>query len=149
MSPTVVAATATPSPNMLLVSTAPTPDPTPSSNSTSVLDSTSAFKPLNIRVVVHQPDQFRKGALSKEELSAIKKAVETIPWGRNSNPKAAAGEDYAGIIRECKKSSVHDLLADLVTEAVSNDYQSNNGCSKRSLDRSEYRRIRCETGDER
>jgi hypothetical protein len=126
MSPTVVAATATPSPNMLQVSTAPTPDPTPASNSTSVLASTSALKPLNIRVVIHQPDQFRKGALSKEELSAIKKAVVTIPWSRNSNPKAAADEDYSAIIRECKESSVHDLLEDVITEAVSNDYQPNN-----------------------
>jgi len=124
--PTVVAATATPGPNMLLVSTAPTPDPTPDSNSTPILDSTSALKPLNIRVVLHRPDQFRKGALSAEELSAVNKAIKIIPWSRNSNPKAAADEDYAAIIKECKVSNVHDLLADVITEAVSNDYQPNN-----------------------
>jgi hypothetical protein len=124
--PALVAATATPSPNMLLASTAPTPDPTPTSNSTPVLDSTSALKPLTSRVVLHQPDQFRKGALSTEELSAVKKAIKIIPWSRNSNPKAAADEDYAAIIKVAKVSNVHDLLADVITEAVSNDYQPNN-----------------------
>jgi hypothetical protein len=124
--PTAVAATATPSPNMLLVSTAPTPDPTPDSSSTPVIDSTPAPKPLKSRVVLHQPDQFRKGALSTEELSAVNKAIKIIPWSRNSNPKAAADEDYAAIIKECKASSIHDLLADVITEAGSNDYQPNN-----------------------
>jgi hypothetical protein len=121
-----VVASAMPSPNLLLVTTVSTPDPTPESTRTPILVSTPELKPLKSRVVKHQPDQFRRGALSKEELFAIKKAVETIPWSRNSNPKAAADEDYAAIIRECKESSVHDLLADLITEAVSNDYQPNN-----------------------
>jgi hypothetical protein len=124
--PLVVAASATPGPDMRLVSTAPTPDPTPDPNSTPVLDSNTALKPLNSRVVLHQPDQFRKGALSTEELSAVNQAIKVIPWSRNANPKAAADEDYAAIIKECKVSSVHDLLADVVTEAVSNDYQPNN-----------------------
>jgi hypothetical protein len=119
-----VAAAATPSPNGLLVSTTPTPDPT--STPTPALVSTPTLKPLKGRVVKHQPDQFCKGALSKEELSAIKKAIKTIPWSRNSDPKAAANEDYAAIVVECEKSSVHDLLTDLITEAVSNDYQPNN-----------------------
>jgi hypothetical protein len=124
--PLVVTATATPSPDMLLVAAAPTPDPTPAVNSTPVLDSTTALKPLNSRVVLHQPDQFRKGALSAEEFSAVNQAIKVIPWSRNANPKAAADEDYAAIIKECKVNSVHDLLADVITEAVSNDYQPNN-----------------------
>ena len=94
----------------------PTPTPTPVSTPT----------PLKSRVVKHQPDQFRKGAISKEELSAIKKAIRAIPWSRNSDPKAAADEDYGAILKECEKSRVHDLLTDLITEAVSNDYQPNN-----------------------
>jgi hypothetical protein len=87
---------------------------------------TPTLKPLKRRVVKHQPDQFRVGAISKEELSAIKKAIKTIPWSRNSDPKAAADEDYAAIVKECEKSAVNGLLTDLVTEAVSNDYQPNN-----------------------
>jgi outer membrane biosynthesis protein TonB len=133
-----VATTPTPNPNTPLVSTTPaatpiatptptpTPDPTPERTPTPTPVSTPTSKPLKSRVVKHQPDQFRKGALSKEELSAIKKAIKTIRWSRNSDPKAAADEDYAAIVRECQKSSVHDLLTDLVTEAVSNDYQANN-----------------------
>jgi hypothetical protein len=76
--------------------------------------------------VKHQPDQFRKGAISKEQLAAIKNAIRNIPWSRNGDPKAAADEDYAAIVKECEKSSVHDLLTDLITEALSNDYQPNN-----------------------
>ena len=125
-STTAVAATPTLSPNMLLASTTPTPDPTPQSTSTPTSVSTFTLEPLKIRVVKHQPDQFRKGALSKEELSAITKAIKTIPWSRNSNPQAAANEDYAAIVKECEKSGVHDLLTDLITEAESNDYQPNN-----------------------
>jgi hypothetical protein len=121
---TAVAAAATPSPNSLLVSTTPTPDPP--STPTPALVSTPTLKPLKGRVVKHQPDQFCKGALGKEELSVIKKAIKTIPWSRNSDPKAAANEDYAAIAEECEKSGVHDLLTDLITEAVSNDYQPNN-----------------------
>ena len=49
-----------------------------------------------------------------------------IPLSRNSDPKAAAGEDYAAIVKECQKSSVHDLLTDLIAEAASNDCQPNN-----------------------
>ena len=52
--------------------------------------------------------------------------MKTIPWSRNSDPKAAADEDYAAIVKECEKSGGQDLLADLVTEALSNDYQPNN-----------------------
>ena len=99
--------------------------PTQSTPATSV-EPTPTPKPLKSRVVKHQPNQFRKGALSKEELSAIKKAIRTIEWSRNSDPKAAADEDYAAIVKECEKSSVHDLLADLITEAASNDYQPGN-----------------------
>jgi hypothetical protein len=104
----------------------PTPDPAPEPTSTPTPVSPTTSKPLKNRVVKHQPDQFRKGALNKEEVSAIKKAIKTIPWSRNSDPKAAADEDYAAIVKECEKSTVHDLLTDLVTEAVSNDYQANN-----------------------
>ena len=121
-----VAPSATPSPNVLLVSTTPTPDPTPESTPAPTLVSTPTPEPLQSRVVKHQPDQFRKGGISKEELSAIKKAIEAIPWSRNSNPIAAADEDYAAIVKACEKSSAHDLLADLITEAASNDYQPNN-----------------------
>ncbi len=121
-----VATTPTPSPNMPLASTTRTPDPILGPTPTPTPVSTPTPKPLKSRVVKHQPDQFRKGAISKEELSAIKKAIKTIPWSRNSDPKAAADEDYAAIVKECEKSSVHDLLTDLITEAVSNDYQPNN-----------------------
>ena len=121
-----IATTPTPSPNMLLASTTPTPDPTPEPTPTPTLVSTPTPRPLKSRVVKHQPDQFRKGAISKEELSAIKKAITAIPWSRNSDPKAAADEDYAAILKECEKSRVHDLLTDLITEAVSNDYQPHN-----------------------
>ena len=123
-STTSVAATPTLSPNMLLASATPTPDPTPQSTPTPT--SVSTLEPPKIRIVKHQPDQFRKGALSKEELSAIKNAIKTIPWSRNSDPKTAADEDYAAIVKECEKSSMHNLLTDLITEAVSNDYQPNN-----------------------
>jgi hypothetical protein len=121
-----VAATPTPSPNMLLASTMPPPNPTAPSISTPTPVSTFTLAPLNSRVVKHQPDQFRKDAISKAELSAIKNAIKNIPWSRNSNPQAAANEDYAAIVKECAKSSVHDLLQDLITEALSNDYQPNN-----------------------
>jgi hypothetical protein len=123
-STTAVAATPTLTPNMLLASTTPTPDPTPQSTPTPT--SVSTLEPLKIRILKHQPDQFRKGALGKEELSAINNAIKTIPWSRNSNPQAAANEDYAAIVKECEKSGVHDLLTDLITEAESNDYQPHN-----------------------
>ena len=123
---TAVAATPTSSPNLLLASTTATPDPTPELTPTPTPVSTPTPKPLKSRVVKPQPDQFRKGAISKEELSAIKKAIKTIPWSRNSDPKTAADEDYAAIVKECEKSSMHNLLTDLITEAVSNDYQPNN-----------------------
>jgi len=111
---------------MLLASTTPTPDPAPEPTLTPIPVSTPTPAPLKSRVVKHQPDQFRKGAIGKEELSAIKKAIRAIPWSRNSDPKAAADEDYAAIVKECEKSSVHDLLTDLITEAASNDYQPHN-----------------------
>jgi hypothetical protein len=122
---TVVAST----PGILPVSTIPRPEATPKSaqsRPTTTVDPTPTPKLLKRRVVKHQPDQFRKGAISKDELSAIKTAVKTIPWSRNSDPKAAADEDYAAIVKECEKSSEHGLLTDLVTEAVSNDYEPNN-----------------------
>jgi hypothetical protein len=125
---TPVATTATSTPSILPVSPPklePTPEFTQSTRTTPV-EPTPTLKPLKSRVVKHQPDQFRKGAISKEELSAIKKAIRAIPWSRNSDPKAAADEDYAAIVKQCQKSSVRDLLTDLITEAVSNDYQPNN-----------------------
>jgi hypothetical protein len=121
-----VATTPTPGSNKFLASTTSTPDPTPQSTPTPTTVSTVTFEPLKIRVVKHQPDQFRKGAMSAEEFSAIKQAIKNIPWSLNSNPKAAANEDYAAIIKACEESDVHDLLTDLVTEAISNDYQPNN-----------------------
>jgi hypothetical protein len=123
---TAAATTPAPSSHILLASMTPISNPIPQSTpaSTPVLALTPV--PLKIRVVEHQPDQFRKGAISTEELSAIQKAIEAIPWSRNSDPKAAAKEDYAAIVKECQKSSVPDLLPDLITEAVSNDYQPNN-----------------------
>jgi hypothetical protein len=108
--------------NMSLASMTSTPDPTPQSTPVS----TVTLEPLKIRIVQHQPDQFRKGAISAEEFAAIKQAIKKIPWSLNSNPKAAAHEDYAAIVKASKESSVHDLLTDLVTEAISNDYQPNN-----------------------
>ena len=122
---TAVATTATRSPNMPLASTTPIPAPTPESTPTPILVSINALEPLKSRVVKHQPDQFRKGAISKEEFAAIEKAIKIIPWSRNSNPEAAADEDYAAIVKVCEKSNVHDLLTDLIAEAVSNDYQPN------------------------
>jgi hypothetical protein len=103
---------------IILVSVTPTPMPSP------LLAATP--EPLKTRVVKHQPDQFRKGAMSKEELSALNKAIQSIQWSRNPDPKAAANEDYTAIVKECEQSSVGDLLTDLVTEAIANDYQPNN-----------------------
>jgi hypothetical protein len=126
---TTVATTATSTPGILSVSTTPKHEPTlekTQSTPTTTVKPTPTPKPLKSRVVKHQPNQFRKGALVQEELSAIKKAIRTIQWSRNSDPKAPADEDYAAIAKECEKSSVHDLLADLITEATSNDYQPGN-----------------------
>ena len=124
------AATAvTPTPSILPVPTTPRLEPTPEpSRSTlrATVQPTPTLKPLKSRVVRHQPNQFRKGALGKEELTAVKKALRGIQWSRNSDPKAAALEDYKAIVKECATSSVHDLLADLITEAASNDYQPGN-----------------------
>ena len=83
-------------------------------------------QPLKSREIKHQPDRFRNGAISKEELSAIKKAIKTIQWSLNSHPKAAADEDYAAIVKECENSGVRYLVTDLITEAASNDYQPGN-----------------------
>ena len=52
--------------------------------------------------------------------------MRTIHWSRNPDPQAAAYEDYAAIAKECEKNSDRDLLADLITEAASNDYQPGN-----------------------
>jgi hypothetical protein len=126
MPATAVVAAPAPSPNMAVASTTPTPDATAQSTPNSTPISTITLEPLKVRVVKHQPDQFRKGAINQEELSAIKKAIKNIAWSRNANPKAAASEDYASIVKECKKSGEHDLFTDLITEAVSNDYQPDN-----------------------
>jgi hypothetical protein len=125
---TTVAITPTSTPKILPVATTPTPEATPEPTPTSTPETTPTptLKPLKSRVVKHHPDQFRRGALSKEELAALKKALKAIPWSRNSDPKAAADEDYASIVKECEKSSVNYLLEDLITEAESNDYQPNN-----------------------
>ena len=126
---TSVATGATSTPSSLPISTTPGPEPTPTptqSKPAETVHPTPTPKPLKSRVVRHQPNQFRKGALSKEELSAIKKTISTIQWSRNSDPQAAAHEDYAAITKECEKSSVRDLLTDLITEAASNDYQPGN-----------------------
>jgi hypothetical protein len=128
-STTTVTHAATSPPSVLPTSGTPGPEPTPEptqSTRTETVHPTPKPKPLKSRVVKHQPNQFRKGALSKVELSAINKAMRTIQWSRNSDPQAAAHEDYAAIAKECEKSSVHDLLADLITEAASNDYQPGN-----------------------
>jgi len=94
--------------------------------SATIVAPTPAPKPLRSRVVRHQPNQFRQGALSKEELAALKKAIRTIKWSRNSDPKAAADEDYAAIVKECQNSRLHALLADLITEAAASGYRSDN-----------------------
>jgi hypothetical protein len=91
-SPIAVAATRTPDPDKLIASTTLTPT------------STFTPEPLKDRVVEHQPGQFRQGAISVEELLAIQTAIETISWSRNSNPEAAANEDYAAIVKECEKA---------------------------------------------
>jgi hypothetical protein len=125
---TTVATTATPAPILPVPATPrrePTPEPT-HSTPTTTFELTPTVKPLKGRIVKHQPNQFRKGALSNEKLTAIKKALRTIKWSRNSDPKAAAVEDYEAIVKECATSSVHDLLADLIIEAASNDYQPGN-----------------------
>jgi len=115
-----VATTPTPNPDIQLASTAPAPTPEP------IPLSKSSLPPLKSRVVSHQPNQFRKGAVDKDELIAIEKAIKSIPWSLNSNPETAANEDYSAIVKECQKSGEDNLLADLVAEAVSNDYQPNN-----------------------
>ena len=128
-SSTTAGTTANSAPSILSASTTPSLQPTPEpapSTPTATVGPTPTPKPLKSRVIKHQPNQFRTGALSKEELSAIKKAIRTIQWSRNSDPKAAADEDYAAIAKECEKSNVHDLLADLITEAASNAYQPDN-----------------------
>jgi hypothetical protein len=117
----------TPTPELTLTpKPTPTPELTLTPKPTSTPELTSARKLLKSREVKHQPDQFRKGALRKEELSAIKKALKNIQWSRNSDPKAAADEDYAAILKECQNSNLHYLLTDLITEAASNDYQPGN-----------------------
>src|ERR1700730_161903 len=88
-SATAVATAPTPSPTMVVASTTPTPNATAQSTPNSALVSTINLEPLKVRVVKHQPDQFRKGAINQEELSAIKKAIKNISWSRNANPKAA------------------------------------------------------------
>jgi hypothetical protein len=120
------AATPTPNPNVQLASTAPASAPIPQSAPEPIPLSNSTFEPLKSRVVNHQPDQFRTGALGKEQLIAIEKAIKSIPWSLNSNPEAAAKEDYSAIVKECEKSGENDLLEDLIAEAASNDYQPNN-----------------------
>lgn len=117
---------------MLLPTATPRPEQTPKAAPTPTPEPTSTPKLLKGRVVKHQPDQFRKGALSKEETSALKKAIKAIAWSRNSDPKAAADEDYAAMVKEYENSDVHYQLADLITEAVSNDYQPNNEEATRS-----------------
>jgi hypothetical protein len=121
-----VVTTPTPNPNIQVASTAPAPDPISLVTPKPIPASKTALEPLKSRVVNHRPDQFRKGAVGKDELLAIQKAIGSIPWSLNGNPEAAADEDYSAIVRECKKSGEHDLLADLIAEAVSNDYQPNN-----------------------
>jgi hypothetical protein len=83
-------------------------------------------QPLKNREIKHQPDRFRNGAISREELSAIKKAIKTIQWSRDSNPKTAADKDYAAIVKECKNSNLRYQVTDLITEAASNDYRPGN-----------------------
>jgi hypothetical protein len=128
-SPTAVAATPTPSPNRLLASATPPLASTLQCITTPTPGSTVTLEPLKSRVVKHQPDQFRTGAVSKAELTAIKNALKTIPWSRNSNPQAAAKEDYAAIVKESEKSGMGDLLQDLLTEALSNDYKPNDAAA--------------------
>jgi hypothetical protein len=126
MSVITVATTPTPNPEVRLASSAPTPAPAAQFTPEPIPLSNSTLEPLKSRVVNHQPDQFRKGAVGKEELIAIEKAIKSIPWSLNSNPEAAANEDYSAIVKECQKSGEGNLLADLIAEAVSNDYQPNN-----------------------
>jgi hypothetical protein len=121
-----VATTPAPNQNIRLVSTAPAPVPSPQFTPEPVPQSKSTLEALKSRVVKHQPDQFRKGAVGDDELIAITKALKSIPWSLNANPEAAAHEDYSAIVKECEKSGEHDLLEDLIAEAVSNDYQPNN-----------------------
>jgi hypothetical protein len=120
-----VATTPTPNPDIQLASTS-APAPIPQFTPEPIPVSKSTPEALKSRVVNHQPDQFRKGAVGKDELVAIKKAIKSIPWSLNANPEAAANEDYSAIVKECEKSGEHELLADLVAEAASNDYQPNN-----------------------
>ncbi len=121
-----MAITPTPEPAIQLASSTSAPAPIPPVTPEPIPVPKSTLEPLKSRVVNHQPDQFRKGAVGKDELIAIKKAMESIAWSLNANPEAAANEDYSAIVRECEKSGEHGLLADLIAEAVSNDYQPNN-----------------------
>jgi hypothetical protein len=63
--------------------------------------------------------------MSREELSAIKKAIKTIQWSRDST-KAAADKDCAAIVKECKNSNLRYLVADLITEAQATTYRPGN-----------------------
>jgi hypothetical protein len=122
----VVAATPTPNPDIQLASSTAAPAPIRQLTPVPTPVPKSTLEPLKSRVVNHQSDQFRKGAVGNDELVAIKKAIKAIPWSLNPNPEAAAKEDYSAIVQECEKSGEHDLLPDLIAEAVSNDYQPNN-----------------------
>jgi hypothetical protein len=64
--------------------------------------------------------------MDKGELAAVKKAIRAIQWSRNPDPEQAGHEDYATIVKYCANTSIHNLFADLRTEAESNDYQPNN-----------------------
>jgi hypothetical protein len=121
-----IASTPTPNPNIQLAASTSLPAPIPQSTHEPIPLAKSTLEPLKRRVVSHQPDQFRKGAVDKDELLAIKKAIKSIPWSLNANPEAAANEDYAAIVKECEKSGERDLMADLVAEAAANDYQPKN-----------------------
>lgn len=107
----------------------PTPVPPPTSNPdqianptpvVTVTPATKAEKPvvkaqLKSRVVKHNPEAM--GKMDAGELAVVKKALKAISWSRNSDPKAAADEDYAVIVKYSAKGGPHDLW-DIVKSCV-------------------------------
>ena len=82
--------------------------------------STTPSKPLQNRVVKHQPEGFMDS--DKGDIVSVKKAVKAIRWSLNSDPKSAAEEDYQSILKYCATNESHNLRENLVLEVETNDY---------------------------
>jgi hypothetical protein len=80
--------------------------------------------PLKSRSVKYQFDETAK--YERGELVALKTALKTIHWSRNSDPRSAAEEDYQSILDYSSTSQYHSFLEHLETEAEYNDYITGN-----------------------